>query len=215
MDSLENVAASLAIGGQQICYDQTEKKAYVLNQQTKRTLLSKLKVYSNDVSTETTFDLPLNFVKAAPLGGKLAVCGLNDVSLYNLGSSAELIGTRHFENLAIRDIALRENCIVASAVDQRSKGFLLILSREQKDLRVMGTMDLPHDAAALAADKSHVVVVGKSSAGKDVATIVDISNVAMPKITATIDAVEGASVVAIKDNVAIVAGRGIEILSLS
>jgi hypothetical protein len=215
MENLETIAATMNISGQQVCYDPTEKKAYVLSQGAKKTTITKLKVYSNDVSSESTFDLPPNFVKAAPLSGKIAVCGLNDISLYNMGAVADLIGTRHFENLAIRDIALRDNCIVASAVDQKSKGFLLLLSRDQKNLRILGSIDLPHDGAALAADKNRVVVVGKSGLGKDVATIIDISNVGIPKIVATMDAVEAASAVAIRDKVAIVAGRGIEILSLS
>ncbi|MGH9548711.1 MAG: hypothetical protein ACRD3W_05015, partial [Terriglobales bacterium] len=68
---------------------------------------------------------------------------------------------------------------------------------------------------ALAADKSRVVVVGKSAEGKDIATIVDISKASTPKLVSTVSAVEAASTVAIKDKYAIVGGRGIEILSLT
>ena len=80
---------------------------------------------------------------------------------------------------------------------------------------MLGSLDLPHDGVALAAEKTRVVTVGRSADGNDVATIVDITQPALPKIVATIAAVEAASAVAIKDKLAIVGGRGIEILSLS
>jgi len=215
MDNLANPVASTPALGQQVCYDKVEQRAYVLRDQTKTTSVTKYKLYSNDIVSEKTFDIPGSFVRGAANGGYLAVCGLNDISLFGLTEKADLIGTRHFENLAIRDIALLDNVIAASAVDQRSKGFLLLLSKDQKDLRVLGSVDLPHDGTALAAAKNRIVVVGQSGEGKDIATIFDISTPAAPKLVGNINAVEAASAVALKDQYGIVAGRGIEIISLT
>lgn len=215
MDNLDQTITACKLTGQQICYDPLGKKGYVLNEAGKKTMLIRLKVYSNEVAIENNYELPGTFTRASSLNSAIAVAGLNDISLYSLGNTADLSGSRHFENLAIRDIALRENDIVASAVDQKSKGFLLVLSRGEKDLRILGSVDLPHDGAALSVDKSKVVAIGKAVDGKDTAVVVDISNTATPRVLAKIDAVEGASAVVIKDQIAIVAGRGIEILSLS
>lgn len=216
---MDNLGASLAtcnVAGQQICYDKVSQKAFVLNEQGKKTVVTKVKAYSNALSAEGTFELPASFNHGSANGGYLAVCGLNDISLYGVaGDKPELIGSRHFENLAIRDVCLLEDTIVAAAVDQRSKGFLLTLSKDQKDLKVLGSFELPHDAVALAAEKNRVVLVGKSNDGKDIATVVDISASSTPKLLSTIPAIEAASVVAIKDKLAIIGGRGIEIVSLS
>jgi hypothetical protein len=215
MESLDNVVASTHVVGQQVCFDTIDQKAYVLHDDGKKTTVTRFKVYSNDITNEKTFELPGSFSHVSAHGGNLAVGGINDVTLYGLSQGADLIGTRHFENLGIRDVCLLDDFIVASAVDQRSKGFLLILSKDQKDLRVLGSLDLPHDGVALAAQKTRVVTVGRSQDGNDVATIVDITAPALPKIIVTIPAVEAASAVAIKDKLAIVGGRGIEILSLT
>ncbi len=132
MDSLDTPVGACKLVGVQICYDSAQKKGYVLSEQAKKTTITKLKVYSNEVAPESTFEVPGKFSKASALNGSIALAGLNDISLYTVGTTADLIAVRHFENLAIRDICLREDDIVACAVDQNSKGFLLILSRDQK-----------------------------------------------------------------------------------
>lgn len=215
MDNLGTPVATIATAGQQVCYDKVDQRAYVLRDQTKKTSVTKFKMYSNDIVSEQNFDVPGSFARGSASGGYLALCGLNDITLFSLSDKADPVGTRHFENLAIRDIALLDQFIVAAAVDQKSKGFLLLLSKDQKDLRVLGSIDLPHDAIALAAAKNRVVVIGKTPDGNDLATIIDISSASAPKIVANISAVEAASAVALKDQYGIVAGRGIEIISLA
>lgn len=215
MDKLSDTVATCKAAGQQVCYDSVQQKAFVLKEQGRKTSLTRVQVYSNSLSADKPFELPGNFARATARGGYLALAALNDITLYGVSQAPEQIGTRHFENLAIRDLVLTDDYIVASAVDQKSKGFLLVLSKDQKNLHVVGTIDLPQDAVALAASKNRVVVVGKSTDGKDLASIVDISSPATPKILATIPAVEAASAVTIKDQVAIVGGRGLAILSLS
>ncbi|HEY9778282.1 MAG TPA: hypothetical protein V6C81_31255 [Planktothrix sp.] len=215
MDSLETVVASSPVVGQELCFDTIDQKAYVVHDDPKKTVLTRFKVYSNDIAKEQTFELPGSFSRVSAHAGSIAASGINDITLFALTQSADAVGTRHFENLGIRDVCLLDDFIVATAVDQRSKGFLLILSKDQKDLRVLGSLDLPHDGVALAAQKTRVVTVGKSAEGNDVVTIVDITAPALPKILVTMPAVEAASTVAIKDKLAIVGGRGIEILSLT
>jgi hypothetical protein len=215
MENLATPVATVPIVGQQVCYDKIDQRAYVLHDQTKTTSVTKFKLYSNDILCEKTFNVPGSFARGSANGGFLALCGLNDITLFGLSDKADPIGTRHFENLAIRDIVLLDQVIAAAAVDQKSKGFLLLLSKDQKDLRVLGSLDLPHDAIALAAAKNKVVVIGKTPDGKDLATILDISNTAAPKILSNVSAIEAASAVALKDQYGIIAGRGIEIISLS
>ncbi|HEY9719583.1 MAG TPA: hypothetical protein V6C69_19040, partial [Trichormus sp.] len=215
MENLATPVATVPIVGQQVCYDKIDQRAYVLHDQTKTTSVTKFKLYSNDIVSEKTFNVPGSFARGSANGGFLALCGLNDITLFGLSDKADPIGTRHFENLAIRDIVLLDQVIAAAAVDQKSKGFLLLLSKDQKDLRVLGSLDLPHDAIALAAAKNKVVVIGKTPDGKDLATILDISNTAAPKILSNVSAIEAASAVALKDQYGIIAGRGIEIISLS
>jgi len=215
MDKLADTIANCKISGQQMCFDSVVQRAYVLKEQGKKTILTPVKVYSNSLVAEKAQELLGGFSRATARGGLIAVAGLNDVTLYSMSETAELVGGRHFENLAIRDLSMTDDYIIASAVDQKSKGFLLVLSKDKKDLRVIGSIDLPQDAVALAVSKSKVVVVGKNNEGKDIATILDVTMAATPKIIASIPAVEAASAVAIKDQVAIVGGRGIAILSLT
>jgi hypothetical protein len=215
MESLDAAVSTCTVAGQQICYDKISQKAFALNDQGTKSVVTRLNVYSNDVAVEKAFDIPTSFVRCTALEGHVALCALNDISVYKLTDKAELVGARHFPNLAVRDLVLQPNLVIVSAVDQKSKGFLILLSRDHKDMRILGSIDLPNDGGALAADKNRVVIVGKSSTEKDLAVVVDISSVAVPKIMAKFDAVEAASAVAINDKLAIVAGRGLEILSLS
>ncbi len=127
----------------------------------------------------------------------------------------ELIGMRHFENLAVRDIAFADEAILVTAIDQNSKGFFLVLKRNDKELHVLGTIDLPHDGLALGCQGTRAVAVGRGFDGKDVATIISFEKPGAPQIIATLPAIEGVSSVAIRDQLAVLGGRGLEILTLS
>lgn len=131
------------------------------------------------------------------------------------GSSLEQVSARHFENLAIRDIAFGEEVVVVTAIDQNSKGFFLVLQRYDKDLHVLGSIDLPHDGLALSCQGNRAVAVGRGLDGKDVATIINFEKTAAPQIIATLPVIEGVSAVAMRDQLAVLGGRGLEILSLS
>jgi hypothetical protein len=99
-------------------------------------------------------------------------------------------------------------------VDQNSKGFLLVLSRTEKGLNIEGTIDLPHNGTALSATATRAVAVGQDPSGKDLVSIVDISNAGAPTVKATFNVLEAASAVAIQSKIALVAGRGLEIVTL-
>jgi len=127
----------------------------------------------------------------------------------------EQLSARHFENLAIRDIAFGDDVVVVTAIDQNSKGFFLVLQRYDKDLHVLGSIDLPHDGLAITCQGNRAVAVGRGLDGKDVATIINFEKTAAPQIVANLPVIEGVSAVAMRDQLAVLGGRGLEILSLS
>jgi hypothetical protein len=216
MDKLDESVATVKILGQQLCFDKVQQRSYVLSQDVKKTTISKFQVFSNTLVSEKVYDVSGSFSRASAHGGYILLGGLNDVSIYaTTGEKADFIGSRHFENLAVRDVFLLDEVALISAVDQSMKGFLLVLSKDQKDLHVLGSVDLPHDGVALSAFKTTAVAVGRTPEGKDLITIIDLSSPATPKIVASLPAIEAASAVVVKDQYALIAGRGLEIVTLS
>lgn len=216
MEKLNDTIASLNTTGNQICYDTVQQVAYVLKDQDKKTVVQRVKVYSNSLSAQKSFDLKPGILRATANGAYLLAGGLNDLWLYGVNdNAADMVGSRHFENLAIRDFALGDDIIVASAVDQNSKGFFLVLAKEQKDLHVLGSVDLPHDGIAIAMQGRSAISIGRNSEGKSIASVINFSSPAAPRIATSFPVVESASAVTIKDRYAIVVGRGLEILAMS
>jgi hypothetical protein len=259
MQNLNEVAASLQLTGNELCFDAIQQKVYVLQtlalkeadaplletveeggkgkfkdseqakqvklerqkkhakdaKAAKETRLVKIQAYSNSLVNEQTFTIPGVFTQASAHDGVVLMSGLNDVSLFDVTKSEpDLIGSHHFENLALRQGVVTKDHILLTAVDSRSKGFFLVLSRSEKDLRVMGSTELPNDARGLAASKGKAVIIGQQD-GKDSAVIVDYRSEAAPKVVASVPGVEEAAAVTISDESAILCGRGIEIVSLS
>jgi len=73
---------------------------------------------------------------------------------------------------------------------------------------------LPHDGVALAAQDNRAIAVGRSTEGKDIATVINFAQPSAPQIATTMQVLEGVSSVSIRDKLAILAGRGLEIVSL-
>lgn len=73
---------------------------------------------------------------------------------------------------------------------------------------------ISQDGMTLAVADNRAIIVGRAPDGKDMVSEVDLTTPAMPKLTASISVVEAASAVSIQDHIAIVVGRGIEILNL-
>ncbi len=98
-------------------------------------------------------------------------------------------------------------------IQQDSNGFFLVLARDDKDMKLLGTTNIPNDARALAVAKGKEVVIGQKD-GRDSSVVVDYRSEAAPRVVATVAGAEEAAAV-ISDESAIVGGRGLEILSLS
>ena len=130
------------------------------------------------------------------------------------GPVPDLIGTHHFDNLAIRDVAIGDDVVIATAIDPNRQGFFIVLTKEEKDLHILGSINLPSDGVALAVSGNKAVAVGRNLEGKDVASIVTFANKINPQILSTLPVIEGVSSVTIKDQMAVLAGRGLEIVTL-
>jgi hypothetical protein len=204
--------ANLKLTGQALAYDQAQRKVYVLSVGNKSTTVTPVRV-SAILAAEPAQTLPAVYKNASASNGKLLVSALNDLALYDMSNGNQL-GVRQFPNLAVRDIELAGSTGYLTAVDAASHGFLLTINAERPVLPTIGSVDLPQDAIALAISGRTAVVVGRGSEGKDNASIVDISNSAVPKVAATFPVLEAASAVAIKDKIALVGGRGMELLTL-
>ncbi|MBX9772346.1 MAG: hypothetical protein K2X29_13295, partial [Candidatus Obscuribacterales bacterium] len=214
MDSIDSTVAEIKVNGQQVAFDSDKQKGYVLSAQPKKTTIFPIQTYSNTLTPDKSFDVEAGYRRLSAAGGYLLLSGLHDVALYTTTDNPELVGSRHFENLAIRDIALSEEYSIAAAIDANDKGFLLVLSKEGKELSLLGSTPLPHDAAAVAVANHKAVVCGKNAEGKDMASIIDFTTPSAPKEIASFPVVDAASAIAIRDNLAIVVGRGLEILSM-
>ncbi|MBS1992008.1 MAG: hypothetical protein JSS83_15905 [Cyanobacteria bacterium SZAS LIN-3] len=229
MDKLRDQVASVKVQASQLCFDSSQKTAFAIKSLDKTTRVTKIKVYADKMEVDKPIELPGIFNRCQAKGGLLLLSGLNEVALYRTAGGAstaaagtastpanqpELVGAAHFENLAIRDLAITEDVLVATAVDQNSKGSFLVLSKDDKDLHLLGSINLPSDGVALAASGNRAVAVGRNLDGKDVASIVTFANKINPQIVSTLSVIEGVSSVTIKDQLAVLAGRGLEIVTL-
>ncbi|MDR3614440.1 MAG: hypothetical protein P4L53_12830 [Candidatus Obscuribacterales bacterium] len=215
MQKLDEVVATLKITGSEVSFDAIKQKVYVLqNSSDKKTVVTKVQAYSNSLVSEQKFEFDKAYLQAVASDDFLVVSNLNDVALYKVSAEAELIGTRHFENLAVRDIAVTKDNVLVTAIDQASKGFLLVLSKDQNDLKVLASLSLPNDGRAIAVAKGTAVIIGQAD-GRDSAVVISLKNAGAPSIVSSMNIIEEAAAVVIKDETAIVGGRGLEILSLA
>lgn len=216
MAELERTLATIKIPEKcrTLTFDKSQHRAYVADAMGKLTRVYPVKVFSDNLESQKSFDLPGNFTIIESVNGALMGSDIHEVALFAVGSEVKEVGRRKFENLAIRDICITEHNLLATAVDQNSRGFLIVLSRHDKDLNIQGTINLPHNGTALSATATRAVCVGQDAQGKDLVSIVDISNAAVPAVKATFSVLEAASAVAVQSKIALVAGRGLEIVTL-
>lgn len=244
MDKLQTVITTSKLTANQLCFDSSLSRAYAIKFLEKTTRIQPVKLFSDKLELLKSFEIPGIFNRCQAAKGQMMLSGLNDIVIYgprkaspeasvaanseansepkkeankeaSSNAPLEQVSARHFENLAIRDIAFGEEVVVVTAIDQNSKGFFLVLQRYDKDLHVLGSIDLPHDGLALTCQGNRAVAVGRGTDGKDVATIINFEKTAAPQIIATLPVIEGVSSVAIRDQLAVLGGRGLEILSLS
>ncbi|MFA6212550.1 MAG: hypothetical protein WCT03_07575 [Candidatus Obscuribacterales bacterium] len=227
MEKLQTVITTTKLTANQLCFDASLSKAFAIKFLEKTTRIQPVKLFSDKLELLKSFEVPGIFNRCQASKGQLMLGGLNDIVIYgqakasadgsaiDSNSPLEQVSSRHFENLAIRDIAFGDEVVVVTAIDQNSKGFFLVLQRSDKDLHVLGSIDLPHDGLAINCQGTRAVAVGRGLDGKDVATIINFEKSSAPQIIANLPAIEGVSSVAIRDQLAVLGGRGLEILSLS
>jgi hypothetical protein len=215
LDKPTEILASIKISGTALTFDESQSRAFVLSSKPKDITSIQPVAVTTTLTTEKAVEYKGNFRRAAAANGNLLLAGLNNVALYKADGSSEPIGSRNFPNFAIRDLYLAADKAIITAVDQNLKGYLLVISTDKPELTTLGSIDVPQDAVALAVSGKTAVVVGRGSEGKDVASVIDISNSIAPKVVASFPVLEAASAVAIKDQLAFVVGRGLEILTLS
>lgn len=215
VDRPGDVLASLKIGGNSLAYDSSQRRAYVIDGKDKGAVVTPVRV-ANTLSAEPALDLPRAYRRGCAADSKLVLAGMSDISVFSSASDNDKpAGTRHFDNLALRDLCLSGQNVLVSAVDPQSRGFLLILSTYTEDLTTVSSIDLPHNAVAVAVSGDVAIAVGRNPQGKDMATLVNIANPVQPKVGPSFRVVEGASAIAIANRMAVVVGRGLEILTLS
>jgi hypothetical protein len=215
LEKLSEIRSSITITGSILSYDPVLRKAYVIDNRENNAKLTSIAVSEDKLNIESTQNISMSIRRANAKNGKLLLAGLNDLILYKTDKEFEVIGKRELGNLAIRDLSLDDNYAAVACLTKTGRGFLLIISVENNDLTTLGATDLPQDAAAIALNKSLAVIVGKNQDGKDYASIVNLDNVSQPRTITSLPVLEAASAVTIKDKFAAVAGRGLEILSLT
>lgn len=217
MSSLSKLMASGKVEGRDLAFDKAQHKAFVIQQfgeGGKITRVHPFKIFSDSLEAAKSFDLPGGYTKIRAHNNQLLVSDIEDISLFSTTDGVNQVGTRHFDNLAIRDTWLTDNHILATAIDTTKNGFLLVLNKTDKALNVLGSIPLPHNGIALSANDTSAVTIGRNAAGKDMVTIVDLTSPVALKIAATIPVLEAASVVAIQSKLALVGGRGLELVTL-
>lgn len=215
LDQPGEVVHSLKTSAQTFAYDAQQNRAYLISSTDKNTTITPVTVGRELVAGKPQ-QISGSFNRGSALNGQLMLFGLNTVALYSVADELpKMLGTRTFPNLAIRDLRLLGDRAVACAVDPNSRGFLLTINPLNAELPTLGSVDIPSDAVALAVSGRAGVVVGRGAEGKDVASLLDLSSAVAPKVTQSFPVLEAASAVAIKDQIALVVGRGLEILSLA
>lgn len=197
-----------------LTFDKSQHKAYVADAMGKLTRLYPIKVFSDSLEAQKSIDLPGNFTAIESVNGLMLGADIHEVALFSVDAQVKEIGRRKFDNLAIRDICIAEDNLLATAVDQNSRGFLIVMTKAEGELKLEGTIDLPHNGTALSATATRAVAVGQDASGKDLVSVVDISSPQNPSVKATFGGLEAASSVVVQSKIALVAGRGLEIVTL-
>lgn len=211
----QELITSVKASGTCLAYDAGNRSAYLLANNDKGSLVTIFKIAEDSLKTDKQIQLPVSARKAVASNGKLLVAGLNELNLFQMDDAANLLGSRKIPNLAIRDMVYQGELIYASCVDENLKGYLVVLNAAKEDLAPQGACDLPMDAASLAVNAKLAVVIGRGKDGKDLAALVNVSNPSQVKVAESFPVLDSASALVIKDQTAIIAGRGIELISLS
>lgn len=209
------VSAVLKVNAQSFALDTQQSRVYLLAANGKESTITQVSI-NGGLSLGKPQQIPGVFNHMSASGGRLFLAGLNNIALYSMESDVpQKLGERIFPNLALRDVKLAGDFAAATAVDSNSHGYVLTINPLNADLTTIGSTDVPQDAVALAVSGRSAIVVGRGTEGKDIASLIDLTNSVAPKVLQSFPVLEAASAVAIRDRIALVVGRGLEILSLA
>lgn len=210
------ILVSAKVSATTMAYDRSSGRAFFISPNENSTTVTSFRVTEDSLKPEDVKEYPFKARKVSAGGGKLALASLNEVALFTAGEPGQLLGKRSMPNLAVRDLALTADTTVVSCVDENLRGFLLILANNKEDLSLIGSTDLPLDGAALSIGGNRVaVVVGRGSKGNDLAALVGLVNPSQPRVLESFDVIDAASAVCIREQLAVIVGRGIEIINLA
>ena len=208
--------ASVKANGSALAYDQSRSVAYVIRNTDKGCALALYRATEDSLKAGTSIELAVPCRKALAQSGKLLLAGLSELNLYKMDDLApQLLGSRKLPNFAIRDFVMVGDMIYLSCVDENLKGAIVALNGAKDDLGIVGACDLPVDAGALAVSNGKAVVLGRSKTGKDMVALVSVQDPAQLKLLESFETLEAASAVTIRDKIAIIAGRGLELIDIS
>lgn len=223
MNKLDDVIANATVTGKSLTFDKNKHCVYVVDPVDKLTRVHCFKVFSDKMENFENIEATGNYSLVKASNTTLVIAGMNDIASYTIengepqSGSFKAGGKYHLDNLAIRDICLEGDLILASCVDPNSFGFLVVLKLDGNEIKLLSKFDLKHDAMSLTSNANTVVCVGKDKSGDDLMSIVDISQAHAPQEIKTIPTIDQASATIIQPqkNQAVVVGRGLEVFSLS
>lgn len=211
------LVSSIKVSGNALAYDKSTNSAYVFSATEKGSQCSIYKIQDELIRAAGTYVIAAAARKAQALSGKIALAGLNELNVFKLSESEpQLLGTRKFPNLALRDFAFAgPDLIYLTCIDENLKGLLIAVSLSKDDLPVLGACEVPQDALTLALSQNKAVVLGRGKNNKDMLSLLSIADPARLRLLESFETIEAASAVTIKGNVAVVAGRGLELVDIS
>jgi hypothetical protein len=213
---INKVITTAKIAGQRMIYDDGSNTAYIVDRQAKSTTVTPVHVYSNKLAADKPFVLQGTYASIAAFEAQFVLGGANEVGLYEFGDSSELVGSHKFPNHVVRAVSANNEYLLIAAVDHDLIGQLMILSPESLNgsLELISTLELPQDACALTAVGSKVLVIGQSPKGQSVLSVIRMDDPSQPKIEDTVEILAQASAITVQDKLAVIAGRGLQILSI-
>lgn len=207
-----SIYASLRCGGLCLAFDEAQSRACVVSSVDKDSILSFVQANEDNMTLEKQEKIPGRYYMVASAQGLVALASINDLVLFSLEQG--VLYSRNFSNLAIRDLKFLSGRLLLTCIDKSLQGSLLVLNPGKEGLPTEAALDLKQDALSLAVSGKNCLVIGKNKEKRDQITIIDVSDLVRPRILDTEVALEAASAVTIKDGLAVVAGRGLEVLRI-
>lgn len=207
-----SIFSSLKCGGMALAYDEDQSRVIVVTPADNNTLVSVVRASEDLITLEKQEKIAGRYYMVAAAAGLVALASLNEVAMFS--AEQGILYSRNFSNLAIRDLKFLSGRLLLACIDKSLQGSFLVLNPDKQDLPTESALDLKQDAVSLAVAGKNCLIVGKNKERRDQITLIDLSDLIRPRILETEAAPEAASAVAIKNGLAVVAGRGLEVLRI-